>query len=284
MSGGLVGAVDGDINISNSYFAGDITYAKNSTGGLVGCHQSYNLEISNSYTSFTTNGTKSTNAQAIIGKKASTYLAPVVTNTYWNTDKTSLTSSYGTGLTSAQLKDQSNFTGWDADVWDFSSTTPTLKAPYTKTVYTLTGATMQGMTADTVVSGYKNSTAVFSSRDVNVQIETKPTDTVADIMNQFKTQVEAQGYTFDWSISNGQITVTTMREVSYLTDLMTMHLLQWGSKTEHFQVQVLIIIQILAALSNRQMIRYHLCQTVLAHLQQQRDLQAPAHFKAVLEV
>lgn len=207
--GGLVGAVDGDINISNSYFAGDITYAKNSTGGLVGCHQSYNLEISNSYTSFTTNGTKSTNAQAIIGKKASTYLAPVVTNTYWNTDKTSLTSSYGTGLTSAQLKDQSNFTGWDADVWDFSSTTPTLKAPYTKTVYTLTGATMQGMTADTVVSGYKNSTAVFSSRDVNVQIETKPTDTVSDIMNQFKTQVEAQGYTFDWSISNGQITVTT---------------------------------------------------------------------------
>ena len=65
------------------------------------------------------------------------------------------------------------------------------------------------MTADTVVSGYKNSTAVFSSRDVNVQIETKPTDTVADIMNQFKTQVEAQGYTFDWSITNGQISVTT---------------------------------------------------------------------------
>ena len=28
-------------------------------------------------------------------------------------------------------------------------------------------------------------------------------------MNQFKTQVEAQGYTFDWSITNGQISVTT---------------------------------------------------------------------------
>lgn len=112
-----------------------------------------------------------------------------------------------TMLTYSELTDSVIDSGvFDSSIWDTSGSEPVHKQ---NIFYALTGATVEGMTADTVVSGYKNSTAVFSSRDVNVQIETKPTDTVSDIMNQFKTQVEAQGYTFDWSISNGQITVTT---------------------------------------------------------------------------
>ena len=107
--------------------------------------------------------------------------------------------NYNTQLTYSELTDSVIDSGvFDSSIWDTSGSEPVHKQ---NIFYALTGATVEGMTADTVVSGYKNSTAVFSSRDVNVQIETKPTDTVADIMNQFKTQVEAQGYTFDWSIT-----------------------------------------------------------------------------------
>jgi filamentous hemagglutinin family protein len=95
--GGLVGANDGSGSITDSYNAGSVT-GSSFTGGLVG-----------------------------------RYWAGAVTNSYWDTDTSGQSTSPGggTGLTTAQMKQQANFTGWDfGATWniDAGSSYPYLRA------------------------------------------------------------------------------------------------------------------------------------------------------------
>ena len=222
IGGGLIGGVSAygtsantaykTITIKDSY--SDAAYVDTGSrpayGGFFGVIYLATVEITSSYAKYESSYnsvdaiagsiTWMTNGYSMNGFETNIY----TTDVYY---KGAFQHNYNTQLTYSELTDSVIDSGvFDSSIWDTSGSEPVHKQ---NTFYALTGATVEGMTADTVVSGYKNSTAVFSSRDVNVQIETKPTDTVADIMNQFKTQVEAQGYTFDWSITNGQISVTT---------------------------------------------------------------------------
>jgi len=110
--GGLVGT--NSKTISNSYSTGAVSGTTN-VGGLVGnnAYSSSSSLISNSYSTGAVNGT--TNVGGLVGTNSDA--APA--NSYWDTQTSGqATSAGGTGLTTAQMKTQSSFTGWDfTDTW-----------------------------------------------------------------------------------------------------------------------------------------------------------------------
>ena len=100
-AGGLVGSLSG--TISNSYATGAVS-GKTNVGGLLG----WNLgEVSNSYATGAVSG--AANVGGLVGLNAGS-----VNSSYRNTD--TAVSPWGTGLTSAQLLQKSNFTGFDFTV------------------------------------------------------------------------------------------------------------------------------------------------------------------------
>jgi hypothetical protein len=123
-AGGLVGCAcsfHGIVTISNSYATGSVSGASQGTGGLVGLNYSGGAgttSISNSYAT----GAVSTSTGPIGGligwdvARATT----IVTDSFWDKTTTGQATSdgnRGTGLTTAQMQQQSTFTNWD-----FSST------------------------------------------------------------------------------------------------------------------------------------------------------------------
>ena len=125
-TGGLVGRSDG--TISQSYATGSVSSAT-FTGGLVG--QSWGA-INQSYASGRVSGSD------FIGALVGGYFGPPITNSYWNTETSGQSIALGggsstgiTGLTTAQMFDAANFTGFDfADTWANADnqTTPYLRA------------------------------------------------------------------------------------------------------------------------------------------------------------
>lgn len=115
--GGLAGA--GGI-ISNSFARGNITIegSADKVGGLVGLKAG---PVTNSYStgSITISGSE-TNVGGLIGKSSNTSL---VTSSYWDTQSSGRTTSAGgTGKTTAEMKQQSTFVGWDfTNIWDIDS-------------------------------------------------------------------------------------------------------------------------------------------------------------------
>jgi len=109
--GGLVGENNG--TISNSYSAATVTSNTVNVGGLVG---SNNGTIGNSFASGSVSGVS--NLGGLAGTNAGT-----VSNSYWNSDISAVgfgggTATGATGLTAAQMNQQSNFAGWDfSSVW-----------------------------------------------------------------------------------------------------------------------------------------------------------------------
>jgi filamentous hemagglutinin family protein len=104
--GGLVGFVDFG-SISNSYSTGAVT-GSTYAGGLVGL----NIvgDISNSYSTGAVTG--STDIGGLVGLND----GGSISNSYWATDLSGqTTSTEGTGLTSTQMLQSSNFVGWDID-------------------------------------------------------------------------------------------------------------------------------------------------------------------------
>jgi filamentous hemagglutinin family protein len=101
--GGLVGMNEGAV--ANSYSTGSVS-GVDSVGGLVGF--SWNANITNAYSAGSVSG--STLVGGLVGQRT----AGIVGSSYWDT-QTSLqpTSAGGTGFTTAQMKQQANFTGWD---------------------------------------------------------------------------------------------------------------------------------------------------------------------------
>ncbi len=118
-NGGLVGQNNGNIN--NSYSRCNVSGAQY-IGGLVGYN--INSTITNSYSTGTVGGGQK---GGLCGQSGAT-----VTNSYWDTQTSGISTSYGgTGKTTAQMKSQATFTGWDflreiangtADYWGISST------------------------------------------------------------------------------------------------------------------------------------------------------------------
>jgi len=134
-AGGLVGGNDG--SISKSYSTGTVT-GSTQAGGLVG--QNHAGNISNSYSTGTVNGGGSTTAGGLVGLNGPYYSggttitnsystghvsgdvvgglvgsnAGTITSSYWDTQTSGQTASAGgTGKTTAEMKTQSTFVGWD---------------------------------------------------------------------------------------------------------------------------------------------------------------------------
>jgi prepilin-type N-terminal cleavage/methylation domain-containing protein len=117
-TGGLVG--DNRSIIKNCYATGKVT-GNNRTGGLVG----YNKRgsITNCYATGEVTGDSETGG--LVGRNDDT-----ITNSYYNSETTGQSDDDGRGspLTTAEMKQQSNFSGWDFDtVWDID---PGTSYPY----------------------------------------------------------------------------------------------------------------------------------------------------------
>lgn len=147
--GGLVGHNNGG-TIRNSYATSNVTGSNGSVGGLVG-YNFFNGAISNSYATGNVTGAhqvgglvgnndggtvsngyatgKVTGNSSVGGLVGINY--GTVSNSYWNTETSGRsTSAGGTGLTTAQMKQQANFSGFDfGAVWSIDAYTyPYLKA------------------------------------------------------------------------------------------------------------------------------------------------------------
>ena len=106
--GGLVGMNQTASPVRNCYNTGSVNGSGASIGGLVGYNGS---AIINSYSAGPVNATGSN-----IGGLVGTSGLGSVTNSFWDTETSGITTgSYGTGLTTAEMKQQSTFTdaGWD---------------------------------------------------------------------------------------------------------------------------------------------------------------------------
>lgn len=111
--GGLVGGANdgfGASMVSNSYATGSVNGTGSFVGGLAGIN--YSGIIRNSYATGSVRGTN--NVGGLVG-----YNYGTVTSSYWDTQTTGqATSAGGTGLTTAQMQQQSNFSGFDfANTW-----------------------------------------------------------------------------------------------------------------------------------------------------------------------
>ena len=128
-TGGLVG-LNNSSSISNSYATGGVQGNLN-TGGLAGVNASSSSTISNSYALGLVQGV--TNVGGLLGHNSWS----TIKNSIWNTETTgqSVANGYSDhgvetnnqGLTTAEMQDPSNWSGWDTSVWDFSEYPPKLK-------------------------------------------------------------------------------------------------------------------------------------------------------------
>ncbi|MEX0741134.1 MAG: GLUG motif-containing protein, partial [Pseudohongiella sp.] len=114
--GGLAGELGGalDDSIADSYAMGDVT-GNTSVGGLVGNASSGT--VSNSYAIGSVNdGAAGTGIGGLVGSLSN---PASVNNSYWNTETTGQSSSAGgegvTGLTSAEMRQQTSFAEFDFD-------------------------------------------------------------------------------------------------------------------------------------------------------------------------
>lgn len=120
--GGIVGWHSGG-TVSNSWSNASVT-SLGRTGGLVGNIVSATCYIVNSFAYSIINSPLY--AGGLIGSLGAGATSAIATNSYWNTDVYP-TSDAGTGLTTAQFADSTNFSTWDSNIWGFADY-PYLKA------------------------------------------------------------------------------------------------------------------------------------------------------------
>lgn len=108
--GGLVGVIQWDCTIENSYATGNVI-GTSKVGGLVG----YNVysAIKNSYSTGSVTG--GSEPGGLVGRND----GGTVANSFWDTQTSGQTTSAGgTGKTTAEMKTQSTFSGWDfSTIW-----------------------------------------------------------------------------------------------------------------------------------------------------------------------
>jgi hypothetical protein len=110
--GGLSGQNSGTIR--NSYATGSVS-GNIFVGGLVG--ENFGVTVTDSYATGRVTG------DDFVGGLVGENFDATVTDSYWNTETSEQTSSDGgTGLTTAQMRQQTSFTGWDfTDTWQIES-------------------------------------------------------------------------------------------------------------------------------------------------------------------
>lgn len=138
--GGLVGIVNGtSSDISNSYALGSVSgdifigglvggvdFMSSGFGGFQSPSSDMGFTITNCYAANTLTASGGT-AGGIFGQSNYVNTAAVtITNSFWDTEVTGTTEGYigGTGKTTAQMKTQDTFTGWDfstAPIWEIDA-------------------------------------------------------------------------------------------------------------------------------------------------------------------
>ena len=154
--GGLVGQTISNSDISKSYYKGNIVATDDATflGGLIGQHNNSSIDnsyvnasltagatttfwgggigrildstVTNSYASTTISlGSGETNGGGLLGAFDGSDSSSIFSSSYWDQTKSGVGSSAaGTAYTTAQMKIQNNFTGWDFDnIWAVDSGT-----------------------------------------------------------------------------------------------------------------------------------------------------------------
>ncbi len=216
--GGLVGRLNG--SIMQSYATGNVSSTGDDVGGLVGRNQSGNIDQSYATGEVTGNN----HVGGLIGRFAG---ASTVNNSYWNRETSMQTSSAGlpdtSGLTSAEMMQMANFTGFDitdsgggSTVWRIyeGQTTPLLTSFLTELT----------LTADDVTKTYDGNP--FGAGDATVTGDTfKPGESVSDLLGSLTVSgtafgaVNVGGYTitpsglysnqlgYDISFADGSLTI-----------------------------------------------------------------------------
>ncbi|MBI3671506.1 hypothetical protein HY249_01790 [Candidatus Azambacteria bacterium] len=157
--GGLIGYVIGGSTISNSYATGSVVINPSVSsypvsGGLIGYMNG--AIITNSY-SIGSVSSFSIGAGGLIG--ASSF--GTVNSSYWDTENSGKTTSAGgTGLTMAQIKTQSSFTGWDfSTIWNIVSGSSPLSngsSPFLRTTPALSGVWQNTLKACSDIPSCRN--------------------------------------------------------------------------------------------------------------------------------
>ena len=138
--GGLAGLVNGSGTMSGNYATGNVTASSTSAGGLIGSHSYVDIENCFATGSVTgnsrvggligfTEGTEVSNCFSTGKTEATSDAGGLIglngdatfTNSYWNTSTSGNSTGIGidnysqivTGLTTAQMIDSTNFSGWD---------------------------------------------------------------------------------------------------------------------------------------------------------------------------
>ena len=162
IAGGLVGLSAG--SVSNSYSTADVN-GTDWVGGLVGVNWGAAASVTNSFSTGAVTG-GGTQVGGLVGGNYNTGANPVV-GSYWDTETSGRATSYGgTGKTTAEMKQQATFSGWDfVNTWDITegvnypvlvglsgptSPTPTPPAASSTEVSGVTGNTVA--TGNTVVA------------------------------------------------------------------------------------------------------------------------------------
>ncbi|MBN1411328.1 MAG: fibronectin type III domain-containing protein [Spirochaetales bacterium] len=119
-AGGLVGSISGaSSTVINSYARGSVTASLDYAGGLAGGISAHGT-ITNVYSTGLVD-CSGTNAGGLLGDNS----ISTVTGSYWDTETSGMaTSDGGTGLTTAEMKEQTNYTGWNfTDIWAIAGST-----------------------------------------------------------------------------------------------------------------------------------------------------------------
>ncbi len=106
--GGLVGSQDSDGSVSNCYSTGSVSATGNNCGGLVG--RIYSGSVSNCYS---TGSVSASNYRGgLVGYRSS---SGTVSDSYYDTETSGQSDNTGKGTpkTTAEMKEQATFSGWD---------------------------------------------------------------------------------------------------------------------------------------------------------------------------
>ena len=181
-NGGLAGQNNG--NISNCYATGDVDGYRES-GALVG-KNGVRGTISNCYA--LGYASASTDRGGLLGSNWQT-----ITDSIWDSELNDVAigdNQYGSdsnlkGLTTAEMQNPDNWTGWDTNVWDFSTYPPTIKDQNASSGLldssTITGSVDTKNLSETAFDGQATGTLSFSN-GVNVSISS--TDTRSDVIQK----------------------------------------------------------------------------------------------------
>jgi len=195
--GGLAGSCY-DSLITNSYATGDVKSEVNDVGGLVGYNKQYS-SITNSY------ATGAVTGKTDIGGLVGINNQGTVSNSYWDTDTSGMNlSAGGKGQTTAEMKQQGTYQGWDFDnIWSIQTNKnkgyPFLKDNPSNSDVDAVDADKDALTWDSIKGG-----------------NSAPDNVTTNLSNPLPT-TGVNGTTISWSVDRVDWINTTTGEVTLPT-------------------------------------------------------------------